>query len=242
MKILQIIQEQETVRVTNSSELAAAFDANEWIRIAEFFAQQRGRNLGDDRSEIDGQMATINRTVGSNMSSTLTTTEWNVMARRYGMAIDQSDPSWQDIYDHLARAAEEGDMPQGWNTPGSFSGAGFGATNTPELLIEIQGLVPVDVDEWTDSNALTREYLVPMLQAIIDIRPQWRDPELLPQGVQSWFSNNNSLALYYTRLTREILPAKIQEEGRVTKEYVDIVIWNWLKQADLAFSNYRRNR
>ena len=241
MQVIQIIKEDEVVRVRNSRELARAFDDTadggyQWTRIANYFAVQRQRSLGENRGQINGRMSRIHSDVGKDMPEQLTTTTWNLRARSYGMDTPQDRPTWQDIYNHLAPHADYA-LPEGWEIPGAGQGAGTSSNSTPELDNEVAAWIETERTSWDNADELRSEYLGPWLQHVQNLRGEDFSTWLAARGSDGNRNNNNFL--FYKNLSRVVFPRIISGDGEISKGAVDQRLYNWLVRADMSFQNYR---
>ena len=257
MQVAQIITEQTAIR--NSRELAAAFgrgsDGNyEWTRIANYFVTTKnifgGAGLGDDRGEIDGRMNRFHRSVGADMSERLTPITWNVRAAVYGMNTDKTNPTWQEIYEHLA-PHKDYELPERFNVAGSGAGAGQQVNATNELRYEISDWVQTDRERFESRDQL-REYVGEFWKLVVTNCAngngeckrnlqfaQWVSARENPEDTSSRRITNSYHQ--FRRIANETLPAIIESEGFVSKQQVDGYLYAWLTAADTSFRDFRRN-
>ena len=231
MNIFQIVEEQKIIR--NNTDLANAFNEEEWVNIVNHFVTSAGiwnGSLGPNKAVIDGRMEIFNQMLGMNMEpESRTTSSWVVNARRYGITFDSVEVSWQDIYNKLAPFADA-PPPENYSVAGLANYIAPGGSSSTELEFEMESWVNTDQRRWTDISSVKNDFIKPWYEALQTHRPaDWK----------AWLALSDNRFLPRLQQIPDRLEAIIQERGVVTMRDVTRALHVWLQTADYAFENYQ---
>lgn len=230
MNIFQIVE--QTKVVSSNTDLAGAFDDNEWTRIVNHFVTDRNGSLGDNRNAIDTRMDRFHQTLGMRMEpGAKTPSSWNLGATRYNMDLDITRPTWQDIYNHLAPHATSPE-PENYRVSGTNDEIARGSISNTPMQNELYNLVDNgNTTTWSDYNTFRDEFATPFYRALVNLKgTEWTN----------WLQNDSNRHLTnLTTLFSETIRSQIESDGSITKDQAIQRLYHWLTQTDYSFEAFQ---
>jgi glutaredoxin 2 len=228
MNVFDIITEQDPAAVTQGttvatmSDLRNAFTDEQWRNIIMHFTKldlDRAASTEDREYQIDKANAAI-----GGKSNPLSPTSWAAQALNYDIRLPKPPGSWQEIYDfikpHANTKVQLKAVPQA--TPL--------ATNREETLAIIATWVPVNVKEFTTEPEL-KDYI----KKWFELLPKKRSKKWL--GVYNTTKDNVNAARRARDSELNKLFQQFQQDGKILKKDVDIVLFSLLRTIDTIISN-----
>jgi glutaredoxin 2 len=204
------------------SDLRNAFTDEQWRNIIMHFTKldlDRAASTEDREYQIDKANAAI-----GGKSNPLSPTSWAAQALNYDIRLPKPPGSWQEIYDfikpHANTKVQLKAVPQA--TPL--------ATNREETLAIIATWVPVNVKEFTTEPEL-KDYI----KKWFELLPKKRSKKWL--GVYNTTKDNVNAARRARDSELNKLFQQFQQDGKILKKDVDIVLFSLLRTIDTIISN-----
>jgi hypothetical protein len=228
MNVFDIITEQEPAAATQDktiatmSDLRNAFDDEQWRNIIMHFLKiplDRAASTEDREYQIDKANAAI-----GGKSNPLSPTSWYSQALNYDVRFPTAPASWQDIYNSLKPHA---------NTKVQLKAVPQAkplTTNREETLQDISTWVPVNVKEFTTEPEL-KDYF----KKWFEVLPKKRSEKWLK--VYNTTNNNVNAARRARDSELNKLFQQFQQDGKILKKDVDIVLFSLIRTIDTIISN-----
>jgi hypothetical protein len=179
----------------------------------------RAASTEDREDTIDKANAAI-----GGRSNPLSPTSWAAQATNYNIRLPRPPGSWQEIYDFIKPHAD---------TKVQLKAVKQGkplTTNRDETLSSIAVWVPVNVNEFTTEAAL-KDYI----KQWFELLPKKRSEKWI--GVYNTTKNNVNAARRARDSELNKLFQQFQQDGKILKKDVDIVLFSLLRTIDTIISN-----
>lgn len=227
MKVYSIIN--ENAQITNATDLANAFNLNQWNNIFGHFLSStpRGQSVvGSTPGSIRALLRRMQEEIGKEMPDYTNEYDWNARARQYGMNTPSPDASFQTIYQHLASHAAT-PLTQSLPDLGSEESSSV-FVRTPESFEDLMRLVDTDITEFENRDTLLEFYTNFMSALVARRNEEWnRKFDCRAQDGERDHIIGSLLTRYWNSWVAQ-LP--------VTKQKVVTDMYNWLRRADQTFA------